>query len=260
MVLRQEELISRYFDHRMSGEEEQNFLIKLAASDDMRIAFRSHLELMKAVRQDKDDLRSVAQVRNRTLAALGISAAAATPFIEQELLKSAKQDASATAASAPTGAPQATPEKAGLLQRLSTVLHTRKFALGTGLALGFSGAVAIMNLAGSPAAIEPSHVAGTTQVRTTDLPSQTTPQNTVATDPTGAAHQVSQTETIPAQEGLNSIAQQSPVTHKRTSGMRGTTQTAQPANTQPTTASQPEVTTANPGKVTVSNLNIHKSH
>src|SRR5579871_1978153 len=102
MMLRQEEQISRYFDHAMSSQEEQNFLIALAASDAMRIAFRSQLELMKAVRSDADDLRSVAaarvpNVRNRTLTALGLSATAVTPFIEQELRHSA-----ATAAFTPS--------------------------------------------------------------------------------------------------------------------------------------------------------------
>src|SRR5437762_5789726 len=100
--MKQEEQINRYLEHAMSSGEEQNFLITLAASDDMRMAFRSHLELMKAVRKDKDDLRTVAQVRNRTLAALGLSATAAGAFIEQELVRSNKhQPIAADVASGP---------------------------------------------------------------------------------------------------------------------------------------------------------------
>ena len=85
--MKHEEQLNRYFEHGMSGSEEQNFLISVAASDELRIAFRSQLELIKAVRSDKDALHSgrdgepVARVRDRTLAALGLSATAAAPFL-----------------------------------------------------------------------------------------------------------------------------------------------------------------------------------
>src|SRR5512146_1352414 len=76
MNLRDEEQLQRYFDHKMSSAEEQNFLIDIAARDDMRLAFRSNLELLKALRADKDAATvSAAIVRGRTLTALGLGAA-----------------------------------------------------------------------------------------------------------------------------------------------------------------------------------------
>jgi hypothetical protein len=74
MNIRDEELVQRYFDHSMSGGEEQNFLINVAARDDMRMAFRSQLELLKAIKFDKDVLGGTGLVRERTLAALGLTA------------------------------------------------------------------------------------------------------------------------------------------------------------------------------------------
>jgi hypothetical protein len=137
MVLKQEELLARYFEHRMSVDEEQNFLIQLAASDELRTAFRSHLELQKAIRDDKDDLRAVAQVRTRTLTALGLSAAAVTPFIEQELMKSGTSEPEPQAASL---APKPT-----FLKRLAGFAGSRSALLTSGLLIGFTVATAIFS-------------------------------------------------------------------------------------------------------------------
>lgn len=79
MNIRDEELVQRYFDHSMSGGEEQNFLIDVAARDDMRMAFRSQLELLKAIKFDKDVLGGTGLVRERTLAALGLTAMLTAP-------------------------------------------------------------------------------------------------------------------------------------------------------------------------------------
>jgi hypothetical protein len=75
MNIRDEELVQRYFERDMTTGEEQNFLIDVAARDDMRLAFRSHLELIKAVGRDREISSATALVRERTLAALGLSAA-----------------------------------------------------------------------------------------------------------------------------------------------------------------------------------------
>jgi hypothetical protein len=75
MNIRDEELVQRYFERDMTSGEEQNFLIDVAARDDMRLAFRSHLELIKAVGRDREISSATALVRERTLAALGLSAA-----------------------------------------------------------------------------------------------------------------------------------------------------------------------------------------
>jgi hypothetical protein len=160
MMIKQEESINRYLEHAMSSAEEQNFLITLAASDDMRMAFRSHLELMKAVRKDKDDLRSVAQVRNRTLAALGLSATAASAFIEQELVRSNKQQAVQHA--------DVTSGPGPLLMRVGRFIGTQKLALGTGLALGFLTATGVFTSGVFSPSIEAGKHAATT--RTIDRP------------------------------------------------------------------------------------------
>ncbi len=75
MNIRDEEQLQQYFERQMSGAQEQNFLINVAARDDMRLAFRSQLELLKAVREDKDSSGSPTFVRSKTLTALGLGGA-----------------------------------------------------------------------------------------------------------------------------------------------------------------------------------------
>jgi hypothetical protein len=101
MTIRNEALISRYFDRQMSPSEEQNFLISLAASNELRLAFRGQLELMKAIRDDKHEMRPIGEVRSRTLATLGLSAAATAPFLEHALINNGSAAAKAAAAQAP---------------------------------------------------------------------------------------------------------------------------------------------------------------
>lgn len=93
MNLRDEEQLQRYFEHKMSAGEEQNFLIDIAARDDMRLAFRSQLELLKALRADKDaTMVTAALVRSHTLSALGLGASLLPNALkekEQEVAQSA---------------------------------------------------------------------------------------------------------------------------------------------------------------------------
>jgi hypothetical protein len=236
MTINQEQQISQYFDHAMSSAEEQNFLITLAASDTMRIAFRSQLELMKAVRSDADRLRSVsagrtAAVRDRTLTALGLSATAVTPFIEQELRGDAQPSLHAT--------PSA-PQRASFLAK-------PKYALGTGLFLGFLSAVAVLNVAGPGKQALPARVSQPAAVSTANPSRQNAAQD--------AAH-----ETIPASADLHKVADE------RSSAVSGhshvvkhhAVQTA--ATTEVTStdnSSLPEVSRANPAKVKV-NTKIEK--
>jgi hypothetical protein len=146
--MKQEEQLNRYFEHTMTPSEEQNFLISVAASDQMRIAFRSQLELMKAVRSDKDALHAgmsghpVAHVRYRTLAALGLSATAASPLLDQEFTR----ETAAHAAIPATVTPR--------LPWFSTIMRTPTLALTAGLALGILSTTAVMHYTeGSPAPI-----------------------------------------------------------------------------------------------------------
>lgn len=96
MNIRDEELLHRYFERQMSTGEEQNFLIDVAARDDMRVAFRSQLEMLKAVRRDKDVMRGATFVRERTLSALGFASAALPTFLAEEEAEAAPQIATAT--------------------------------------------------------------------------------------------------------------------------------------------------------------------
>ncbi len=75
MNIRDEEQLQQYFERQMTGAQEQNFLINVAARDDMRLAFRSQLELLKAVREDKDASGSPTFIRTKTLTALGLGGA-----------------------------------------------------------------------------------------------------------------------------------------------------------------------------------------
>lgn len=75
MNIRDEEQLQQYFERQMTSGQEQNFLINVAAREDMRLAFRSQLELLKAVREDKDASGSPTFVRSKTLTALGLGEA-----------------------------------------------------------------------------------------------------------------------------------------------------------------------------------------
>jgi len=127
MTIRNEAMISRYFDRLMSPGEEQNFLISLAASDELRLAFRSQLELMKAIRDDKHDMRPIAEVRSRTLTALGLTGAVTAPFLEQALLHEDAQAASEVAATA-------------IQPSFLSSLGGKLLLTGSGLATGFLAA------------------------------------------------------------------------------------------------------------------------
>src|SRR5438034_2137472 len=92
MNIRDEEQLQQYFERQMSGSQEQNFLINVAARDDMRLAFRSQLELLKAVREDKDVSGSPTFIRTKTLGALGLGGALVPSSLkEQEMQASLAQ-------------------------------------------------------------------------------------------------------------------------------------------------------------------------
>ncbi len=201
MVMKQDEQLNRYFEHSMTPSEEQNFLITVAASDEMRIAFRSQLELMKAVRSDKDALHAgmsghpgmgghpVAHVRYRTLAALGLSAAAATPFMDHELTR--ESSTQATEASMALVEPATVFEPATVMPRVSwlgNIMRTPKLALTAGLALGILSTTAVVRLTSNEGL--PAPVAQSVTAPPTVVPVKT-PKN------------FEPNETIPAPNGLN---------------------------------------------------------
>jgi len=89
MNIRDEEQLQQYFERAMTPAQEQNFLINVAARDDMRLAFRSQLELLKAVREDKDASGSPTFVRSKTLTALGLGAALVPSSLKQQEVQAA---------------------------------------------------------------------------------------------------------------------------------------------------------------------------
>ncbi len=256
MIMNREEQLNEFFENGMSAADEQNFLISVAASDELRRAFRSQLELMKAVRSDKDSLRSVAQVRNRTLAALGLSATAAGQFFEQELLNGEKaaghkpmaaydrSSAEPLVANAPRIGMQWAGQWAGRL------LHTPALTLSAGLLFGIFSTTAIEHFEHVPSA--PAVPAPAV------LPMP-------AVSPAGTRSGTA--ETIPAKNGLNSIGARSsgntmaedrpasshaePVAYHRASmehHAANTPRVANPvANTVQSNPSLPEISRNNPG-------------
>ena len=169
MVMKQDEQLNRYFEHTMTPSEEQNFLISVAASDQMRIAFRSQLELMKAVRSDKDALHAgmsghpVAHVRYRTLAALGLSATAA-PLLDQEFTR---ESATQTAEIMPK------------MSFFNKILRMPKVALTAGLAIGILSTSAVMRLTeGTPAPVVQS-VSTIPSVVPVKTPTNVSPNETI---------------------------------------------------------------------------------
>jgi hypothetical protein len=89
MNIRDEEQLQQYFERGMTPGEEQNFLINVAAREDMRLAFRSQLELLKAVREDKDASGSPTFVRSKTLTALGLGGALVPSSLREHEVQSA---------------------------------------------------------------------------------------------------------------------------------------------------------------------------
>jgi len=248
MTLGQEEQISRYFDHAMSSGEEQNFLITLAASDTMRIAFRSQLELMKAVRNDADRLRSVAAgrttaVRDRTLTALGLSATAVTPFIEQELMDS--QHDTPITPSAPHRA-----SAIGDAAPVRSIFSKPKYALGTGLLLGFMSAVALLNVAGPGTIGAGTHAAVSQRVSPPAVPAVVTES---PVQQKAATNTVS--ETIPTTSDMHKVADErssAAVTGHAHPMQHHAMQTAVKASETSSPSANsvlPEVSTTNPAKV-----------
>jgi len=252
MMLKQEESINRYLEHAMSSAEEQNFLITLAASDDMRMAFRSHLELMKAVRNDKDDLRSVAQVRNRTLAALGLSATAASAFIEQELVRSNKQQAVQHAEVVSGPGP--------LLTRIGRFIGAQKLAVGTGLALGFLTATGVFTSGVFSPSIEAGKHAATT--RTIDPLSQPvsapkTADPAVSTSQPAAQIVGSAGETVAPANALHS---RSHVRHSMAQSAPNVTPTSSTPSTLNKPSDIPEITKSGAAQLSAKKATIKKTN
>lgn len=68
------DLISSYIDNELSREQEQEFLIKLAANDNLRNSFRTELTLKNIVQRDESLITPPRALRASIFAAVGLSA------------------------------------------------------------------------------------------------------------------------------------------------------------------------------------------
>ncbi len=73
-----DERISSYIDNELTVEQEQEFLISLAASDGLRKSFRSELVLKKVLHHDEAVMNPPRKLRGAVFATLGLAAATAT--------------------------------------------------------------------------------------------------------------------------------------------------------------------------------------
>ena len=68
-----DERISSYIDNEFSAEQEQEFLISLAASEGLRRSFRSELVLKKVLHHDEAAMNPPRKLRGAVFATLGLS-------------------------------------------------------------------------------------------------------------------------------------------------------------------------------------------
>src|SRR5881227_3753218 len=71
----QDERISAYIDNELTTDQEQEFLISLAASDGLRKSFRSELVLKKVLHRDESVTNPPRKMRTAVFATLGLAAA-----------------------------------------------------------------------------------------------------------------------------------------------------------------------------------------
>src|SRR2546423_13619072 len=88
--------ISAYIDNELSGDDEQNFLISLASSDNLRKSFRSELVLKNVIHQDEVLTTPSRDMRGAVLMTLGIGAATALTSETADAAASAVPAAKAT--------------------------------------------------------------------------------------------------------------------------------------------------------------------
>jgi hypothetical protein len=75
MLMTHDERISSYIDNEFSAEQEQEFLISLAASEGLRKSFRSELVLKKVLHHDEASVNPPRKLRGTVFASLGLAGA-----------------------------------------------------------------------------------------------------------------------------------------------------------------------------------------
>jgi len=203
MNIRDEEQLQQYFERQMTSGQEQNFLINVAARDDMRLAFRSQLELLKAVREDKDASGSPTFVRSKTLGALGL-AGSLVP-------SSLKEHEAEEAIIAPT-----------ILQKIGTAFRRPVISLATGLLAGILGTSFFLNPSSTVITTQPGKVTTpsvSAPVIRENIPApavQTEDKTTKSDNTNKAVHEIHKAQT--AQETTKAADNKTPVVNVNSAG------------------------------------------
>jgi hypothetical protein len=90
------DLISSYIDNELTGAQEQEFLISLAANDNLRSSFRTELTLKNIVHRDESLITPPRALRASVFAAVGLAAAAAAPEASNAMANAASNPTTST--------------------------------------------------------------------------------------------------------------------------------------------------------------------
>jgi hypothetical protein len=110
-----DERISSYIDNELSAQDEQDFLISLAASDGLRKSFRSELVLKNVLHRDEASTNPPRRLRAAVFAAVGLAATGIAA--ENAQASQAGSGFSQAGSAAPRGIVQSTAPR-GLLKAL----------------------------------------------------------------------------------------------------------------------------------------------
>lgn len=189
-IMTHHDLISSYIDNELTAAQEQEFLISLAANDNLRSSFRTELTLKNIVHRDESLITPPRALRASVFAAVGLTAGLAADA-------AAPEAASAAPASAAPAPAQLTSTSSVATQSSSffkTLFATKMNALFTTLSLsvatlvGFVGHdVIVGEHAAQPTVQTKSTAPSTTRVAEPAQTSETVAEKPVANSTTNAA-------------------------------------------------------------------------
>jgi hypothetical protein len=176
------DLISSYIDNELTAVQEQEFLISLAANDNLRSSFRTELTLKNIVHRDESLITPPRALRASVFAAIGLSAAAAPDAA----------NATANAASNPVSTSTVATQSSSFFK---TLFATKMNALFTTLSLSVATLVGFVGhdvVVGEPATTQTVQTNNATPATgNVAAPVQTTSNEVVAEKPVASAQQSS---------------------------------------------------------------------
>jgi hypothetical protein len=194
------DLISSYIDNELTTAQEQEFLISLAANDNLRSSFRTELTLKNIVHRDESLITPPRALRASVFAAVGLSAAAA-PEVAQAATQAV---APSTQASTSTVASQSSTFFKTLFATKMNALFTT-LSLSVATLVGFVGHDVIVE---EPAATQTVQTNNTTPAASPVVePVQTTQTEVVAEKPMADAKKQTGSRVAPrvTRKSTNSI-------------------------------------------------------